>query len=146
MSDSEADRSEQYAPEAPNLAEPALPVEDADGLGDAAAREEREAAREAAAIGGDAGVEDEQDPADRAVIEGGGGEAEGFELAEDELREHAEHGDDYRYPTTDAFTVEEESDRSAAAYGEPDHQDAPEPDVAADDVEDVGREPPHPGG
>ena len=29
----------------------------------------------------------------RAVSEGGGGEAEGFELAEEELIEHASHGD-----------------------------------------------------
>jgi hypothetical protein len=50
------------------------------------------AAAEAARIGGVAG--DEQlDPAQRAVIEGGGGEAEGFEEAEEALVEHASHGD-----------------------------------------------------
>jgi hypothetical protein len=50
------------------------------------------AAAEAARIGGVAG--DEQlDPAMRAVIEGGGGEAEGFEEAEDALIDHASHGD-----------------------------------------------------
>lgn len=50
------------------------------------------AAAEAAQIGGVAG--DEQlDPAQRPVVEGGGGEAEGFELAEDALIEHASHGD-----------------------------------------------------
>jgi hypothetical protein len=50
------------------------------------------AAAEAARIGGIAG--DEQlDPARRAVIEGGGGEAEGFEEAEESLVEHATHGD-----------------------------------------------------
>ncbi len=50
------------------------------------------AAAEAARIGGVAG--DEQlDPAMRPVVEGGGGEAEGFEEAEDALVEHATHGD-----------------------------------------------------
>ncbi len=50
------------------------------------------AAAEAGRIGGVAGDED-LDPAQRAVIEGGGGEAEGFELAEEALIEHASHGD-----------------------------------------------------
>jgi hypothetical protein len=50
------------------------------------------AAAEAARIGGVAGDED-LDPAERPVIEGGGGEAEGFELAEQQLIEHASHGD-----------------------------------------------------
>jgi hypothetical protein len=36
---------------------------------------------------------DPNNEADRAVIEGGGGEAEGFELAEAELIDHATHGD-----------------------------------------------------
>ena len=51
------------------------------------------AAREAAGIGGVAGDED-LDPAERPVIEGGGGEAEGFEEAEAFLIEHASHGDE----------------------------------------------------
>jgi hypothetical protein len=51
------------------------------------------AASEAAAIGGRAGDED-LDPAQRAVIEGGGGEAEGFEEAQELLIEHASHGDE----------------------------------------------------
>jgi hypothetical protein len=50
------------------------------------------AAAEAGAIGGVAGDED-LDPADRPVREAGGGEAEGFEIAEDDLVEHASHGD-----------------------------------------------------
>lgn len=50
------------------------------------------AAAEAARIGGVAG--DEQlDPAMRPVVEGGGGEAEGFEESEEALIEHASHGD-----------------------------------------------------
>ena len=51
------------------------------------------AAREAGGIGGVAGDED-LDPAERPVIEGGGGEAEGFEEAEAFLIEHASHGDE----------------------------------------------------
>jgi hypothetical protein len=50
------------------------------------------AAAEAARIGGIAGDED-LDPAQRPVIEAGGGEAEGFEQAEEALIEHASHGD-----------------------------------------------------
>ena len=50
------------------------------------------AAAEAARIGGVAGDED-LDPAIRPVVEGGGGEAEGFEEAEEALIEHASHGD-----------------------------------------------------
>lgn len=50
------------------------------------------AAAEAARIGGVAGDED-IDPARRPVIEAGGGEAEGFEQAEQALIEHASHGD-----------------------------------------------------
>lgn len=50
------------------------------------------AAQEAGSIGGTAG--DEQlDPAERPVVEGGGGEAEGFEQAESALIEHASHAD-----------------------------------------------------
>lgn len=50
------------------------------------------AAAEAGRIGGVAGDE-HLDPARRPVIEGGGGEAEGFEEAEELLIEHASHGD-----------------------------------------------------
>jgi hypothetical protein len=50
------------------------------------------AATEAAQIGGIAGDED-FDPAERPVVEGGGGEAGGFEEAEQALIEHASHGD-----------------------------------------------------
>src|ERR1700722_13795665 len=50
------------------------------------------AASEAAQIGGQAGDEN-LDPAQRAVLEAGGGEAEGFEGAEAALIDHASHGD-----------------------------------------------------
>jgi hypothetical protein len=50
------------------------------------------AAAEAAHVGGDS-VDEDLDPAERAVIEAGGGESEGFELAEQALIEHASHTD-----------------------------------------------------
>lgn len=55
-------------------------------------RETDAAAAEAARIGGVAGDES-LDPAERPVIEGGGGEAEGFDEAEQALIDHASHGD-----------------------------------------------------
>jgi hypothetical protein len=61
-------------------------------------REVEAAAAEAAQIGGSVGEPDlddelDLDPAQRAVIEGGGGESEGFEQTERTLIEHASHGD-----------------------------------------------------
>ncbi len=81
-------------------------------------REAEAAAAEAAGIGGRGGTAG--DPADRAVREGGGGEAEGFELAEEELVEHATHGDSGPDPTHMAGAPEYESDRSTAVDGEAD--------------------------
>jgi hypothetical protein len=52
------------------------------------------AASEAAGIGGVAGDED-LPPEDRPLVEAGQGEAEGFELAEQDLIEHASHGDEH---------------------------------------------------
>ncbi len=63
----------------------------------------------------------DEDPARRPVDEAGGGEAEGFELAEEELRENAEHGElNPRDPIRDAFTPEEETDVADPEYGEAD--------------------------
>ncbi len=84
--------------------------------------EEELAAEEAAEIGGDV-PEYEGDEADRAVDEAGGGVAEGFELAEQELEEAASHGDGGLDPSRDAFTPEVESDRSGAEYGEADEEE-----------------------
>ena len=89
-------------------------------------REAEAAAAEAAAIGGP-NPDPDLDPELRAVYEGGGGEAEGFELAEDELIRNATHEDAGGEPISDAFTPEEESDRSTAVYGEPDGIDSEEP-------------------
>jgi hypothetical protein len=69
-------------------------------------REVQAAAREARMIGGRAGDED-LDPAARPLAEGGEGEAEGFELAEEDLIEAAEHGDSYADPLGDAYPPEE---------------------------------------
>jgi hypothetical protein len=56
-----------------------------------------------------------------AVEEAGGGQAEGFELAEQELIEHASHGDEHAPAriTQDAPPEEELAD---TAYGEADSE------------------------
>lgn len=79
------------------------------------------AAREAAQIGGRAGDE-ELDPAERPLVEAGEGEAEGFELAEEDLIEAAEHGDSEADPLADAFPAEADRAARAAEYGEADHE------------------------
>jgi hypothetical protein len=82
-------------------------------------READAAAHEAARVGGRA--PDDEDPARRPVDEAGGGQAEGFEQAEEDLRENAEHGQlRPRDPGRDAFTPEEESDLAGGEYAEAD--------------------------
>lgn len=99
---------------------------------DFATREEWEAAREAAAIGGpipDIGGADDSEPLDPALIpvyEAGGGEEEGFELAEHDLVRNASHDDGAGFPERDAFTPETESDRSTAEYGEAGEEKPPD--------------------
>jgi hypothetical protein len=84
-----------------------------------AEREAQAAAHEAGGVGGRAPAD--EDPARRPVDEAGGGEAEGFEQAEEDLRENAEHGElNPRDPIRDAFPPEIESDLSDAEYAEPD--------------------------
>jgi hypothetical protein len=75
------------------------------------------AAAEAARIGGPAPDDPVTDPAQRPLVEGGEGEAEGFELAEEELIDNASHGDQKHFPDRDAPPPEEPSD---TAYGEAD--------------------------
>jgi hypothetical protein len=87
--------------------------------------EEDAAAAEAAAIGVEA-PEYDGDEAERAVEEGGGGVAEGFEESEEELIEAASHGEQRHNPAEDAFTPEAESDESTAAYGEADELETTE--------------------
>jgi hypothetical protein len=94
--------------------------------------EARLAAEEAGHIGGrptyEEDVDIDADPAYAAVSEGGGGEAEGFELAEEELREHAEQGgreeSDIRLDRAevDRETEVDTPDRDAGLYGEADDE------------------------
>jgi len=106
-------------------------IDDADEEPDFATREEWEAAAEARAIGGTgpaiAGADpDEVDEALLPVYEAGGGEAEGFELAEVDLIRNASHDDGAAFPELDGFTPEIESDRSTAEYGEADEEEPPD--------------------
>ena len=79
--------------------------------------QEELAAEEAGEIGGRR--DPDVDPTEQAVLEQGGGVAEGFEAAEEELRAHAEHRDPGGNPKYDASSVDEE--RTDAVYGEADH-------------------------
>ena len=82
--------------------------------------EEEAAAEEAGKIGGpdpEPGV----DPAQRAVVEGGGGWAEGFESAEEQLERNASHEDRGANPMRDAGEDEEDA---GSTYGEADHSGA----------------------
>jgi hypothetical protein len=71
-------------------------------------------------------LEHRREEEQRPLEEAGEGEAEGFEQAEQELIEAAEHGENKWDPEVDAFTPEEESDRSSAEYGEPDEEEPPD--------------------
>jgi hypothetical protein len=75
----------------------------------------------------------ERDPTDRRheeeirpLREAGQGEAEGFEEAEEELIEHASHGDPAPDPTELAGEPEDPDREPAPAYGEADHAEASE--------------------
>jgi hypothetical protein len=83
---------------------------------DVAEREAEAAGKEAAGIGGPRPRTD-ADEAHRPLEEAGEGEAEGFELAERDLEEHATHGDPGVDPTTQAGRPEESERRD---YGEAD--------------------------
>ena len=88
-------------------------------------REERAAAREAEGIGGRAPeYEDEEgaraSEADRVRIEGGEGVEEGFETAENDLRETASHGENRYDPESRDFGDEESAGDADAVSGEPD--------------------------
>lgn len=86
-------------------------------------KEEEAAEAEARQIGGRSGMEG-MDEAKRASAEHGGGESEGFEEAEDLLKEQASHGDPLGNPLRDAGEVEEE--KGTAVYGEADEIDSTE--------------------
>jgi hypothetical protein len=107
-------------------------LDDTDDDPDFITREEREAAAEARAIGGigpEVGGVDLDDPIDEAlrpVYEAGGGEAEGFELAERDLVRNASHDDGEGFPELDAFSPERESDLASAEYAEADEEESPD--------------------
>lgn len=86
-------------------------------------REEAEAAAEEAARIGGKVPSDSDDPAEQPVIEAGGGEAEGFELAEKDLEENASHGDERDFPAGVAPPPEE---RESAEHGEADQAIPPD--------------------
>ncbi len=86
-----------------------------------AIEEAEEAAAEAGAIGGP-GPAEGNDPAKRPLVEGGEGESEGFELAEERLGDIASHGDQHRFPDRDAPAAEE----PGGEYGEPDEEIPPD--------------------
>lgn len=83
--------------------------------------ETQAAAAEAAAIGGTGTLD--ADPAQQAVREAGGGEAEGFELAEADLVRNATHADQHaaRRVLQDAPATEAEP--PPAEYADADGQD-----------------------
>ena len=94
---------------------------------DVVARETASAAAEAAQIGGRTSSEpppvEEVDEAQRPLVEAGEGEAEGFEQAEQELIEHASHGDQHasRRAIEDA-PLAESDDARASESGEGDFE------------------------
>ena len=84
--------------------------------------EEAEAAQEAAAIGGTV-AKDTDDPAEAPLIEGGEGESEGFELAEEELIDHASHGDQQSaHVVIRDAGAEEDALAAEQTEGEADHE------------------------
>jgi hypothetical protein len=85
--------------------------------------EEKAAAEEARRIGGRAGDED-LPPDERPLSEAGEGEAEGFELAEKDLIDHAEDQEGEGTPRFDELGEEEEPD--PATYGEADEEEKPD--------------------
>jgi len=101
----------------PSPAEPAPVVHTDD---DFVAAEEAAAAAEAGSIGGPRLDDAHGDEAFEAVAEAGGGESEGFELAEEQLVDNASHGGGRADPIGDAFTPEVESDERTIVDGEAD--------------------------
>ena len=60
-----------------------------------------------------------------AVDEAGGGESEGFELAEQELIEHASHGDEHT-PSRIIRDAGPDEEQDSAVYGEADEEQLPD--------------------
>ena len=72
-------------------------------------------------------LDEKRDAERRPVEEAGGGVAEGFEQAEEDLIENASHGDGAGDPEADAIDNENvEAEDSTAEYGEADDAGATE--------------------
>jgi hypothetical protein len=94
---------------------------------DPIAEDEAEAAAsEAAEIGGPTPDDPVEDPAQRPLVEAGEGEAEGFELAEEDLRRNASHDDGAGNPFLDRFDEHEDSGADPDVYGEADDEEVDE--------------------
>jgi hypothetical protein len=91
-------------------------------------REEAEAAREAANIGGRSGMEDVPEE-ERPLAESGQGESEGFEQAEELLEERATHEDDRGGPLRDRPDPEPPTADRRDAYADSDDLESTETDV-----------------
>jgi hypothetical protein len=107
--------------------EQATPAEADDAYDDdVVARETSAAAAAAGRIGGSRASEgpavEGLDEAERPLAEAGEGEAEGFELAEQELIEHASHGDLHAARRTIEDAPLEPDDARAAEGGEADFE------------------------
>jgi len=85
------------------------------------AAEEAAAAKEAAEIGGHTDTQGLPE-AERPLVEGGEGVAEGFELAEERLIESASHGSKHGHPLGDGFPAEDGRSEGLTIYGEADHE------------------------
>ncbi len=65
----------------------------------------------------------------RAVEEAGGGQSEGFELAEQEMIEHTSHGDEhspFRIIADGNLQTPEDPTEETVEYGEPDEEHPPD--------------------
>jgi hypothetical protein len=71
-------------------------------------------------------LEERRREARKAVDEAGGGESEGFELAEEELIEHTSHGDGHSPARIMRDAAAETPDDERAAYGEADEEHLPD--------------------
>jgi len=69
-------------------------------------------------------LEERRREARRAVDEAGGGESEGFEMAEQELIDHASHGDGHTPARIMRDAADE--DETASPYGEADSEHKPD--------------------
>jgi hypothetical protein len=103
-------------------------------------REEAAAAREAAGIGGGRPeYEDEEgrevSESERALIEGGEGVEEGFEVAEEDLVETASHGENRYDPSTADFGDDESAGDADVIDGEADEVEVPD---GPDDEQEEG--------